>query len=367
MTLRQNKFIGFFTTIAWSLTIWILASILFGFVRVWGVESLPSFERVLPFHPFSLLFQMVILGITIGISFGIMDYILDQDRLKKLAYWKIILTKSIVQIFISIFSLSVLVFTNNQVDNVRLGLMNFIFSETSFLWIIYTGTFSFFIYFLQVMKTKIGGRILTNLILGKYHSPIVETRIFMFLDMKDSTSHAEKLGHIRFSTLIQDSLNDLTPAIIQHKVEVYQYVGDEAVLTWKLKDGFENANCLQVYYTFMSTLNSRKKYYKEKYGLVPFFKAGVHLGEVTVSEVGIIKREIAYHSDVLNTAARIQGKCNEFESELLISEATKNELNDQGHLNFKLIGEISLKGKQELVNIYKVNLSSSELSKKSLL
>jgi adenylate cyclase len=93
-----------------------------------------------------------------------------------------------------------------------------------------------------------------------------------------------------------------------------------------------------------------------KYGFVPFFKAGVHLGDVTVSEVGIVKREIAYHSDVLNTAARIQGKCNEFEAELLISEALKDKLEKQLFFNFTLIGGISLKGKHQLVNIYKVNL-----------
>jgi len=356
MTTQKRKLIGLFNTLSWSMGIWIFAAILFGLVRVWGVESLPSFERVLPFYPGQFLFQMVVLGLAIGISFALMDFMLDTSWLRKLAYWKIILIKSIAQIFISVFALSILVFANNEVDNVRLGLMSFIFSETSLLWIVYSGIFSFFIHFIQVMKTKIGDRMLTNLIMGKYHKPMVESRIFMFLDMKDSTTHAENLGHIRFSTLIQDSLNDLTTAIIQHKVEVYQYVGDEAVLTWKLNDGFDNANCLQVYYTYMNTLKSRKEYYENKYGFVPFFKAGVHLGDVTVSEVGVIKREIAYHSDVLNTAARIQGKCNEFKSELLISEELKNNLKDQQFFNYKHIGGISLKGKQQLVNIYKVDM-----------
>ena len=193
--------------------------------------------------------------------------------------------------------------------------------------------------------------------MGKYHNPRVESRIFMFLDMKDSTTHAENLGHIRFSSLIQDSLNDLTSAIIEHKVEVYQYVGDEAVLTWNMKNGFENANCLQVYYTFKQTLESRREYYEHAYGFVPFFKAGVHLGEVTVSEVGIIKREIAYHSDVLNTAARIQGKCNEFEAELLISDTLKVEMENNRYFSFEHIGGISLKGKQRLVNIFKVSIN----------
>ncbi len=357
MEQSKRKIIDFFTTLIWSLVIWVFAAYLFGFIRVWGVESLPSFERVVPFDPFLFAFQMMVLGIAIGIPFGIMDYLLDTVWLRKLAYWKIILLKSLAQILIAIFSLSMLVFSNNNTDDIKIGLMNFIFSKTSLLWIIYSGIVSLFIYFIQVIKTKIGDRILINLILGKYHSPRVESRIFMFLDMKDSTTHAENLGHIKFSSLIQDSLNDLTAAIIQHKVEVYQYVGDEAVLTWKMKDGFENANCLNAYYTFMNTLNNRKVYYEKNYGFVPFFKAGVHLGEVTVSEVGIIKREIAYHSDVLNTAARIQGKCNEFKSELLISEALKDNLTDEQFFNYEHIGGISLKGKQQLVNIYKVSLS----------
>lgn len=356
MLSAKRKIYKFLNRLSWSLVIWIFAAVLFGLIRVWGVESLPSFERVIPFNATTFMIQLMVLGFAVGIPFGIMDYALDTDRLRKLSYWKIIFIKSIVQLFIAIFALGALVFSNNYMDDIKLSLMSFIFSKTSIIWIIYTGIVSFFIYFLQVVKTKIGDRIMINLILGKYHNPMVETRIFMFLDMKDSTTHAESLGHIKFSSLIQDSLNDLTSAIIEHKVEVYQYVGDEAVLTWNLKDGFENANCLQVYYTFMNTLKSRKMYYENKFGFVPFFKAGVHLGEVTVSEVGIIKREIAYHSDVLNTAARIQGKCNEFKSELLISEKLKTDLEDQKFFHFEHIGGISLKGKQQLVNIYKVGL-----------
>jgi adenylate cyclase len=357
MVSGQKRISEFFKTIGWSLIFWIAAAILFGFIRVWGIDSLPTFERVLPFSPFQFAIQMLVLGSAIGIPFGIMDYAMDMNRLRKLSYWKLILIKSIIQLFIAVFSLSMLVLSSNYVDEIKLSMINFIFSETSLLWLVYSGIVSFLIYFLQVVKTKIGGRVLTNLILGKYHQPKVETRIFMFLDMKDSTTHAENLGHIKFSSLIQDSINDLTAAIIQHKVEVYQYVGDEAVLTWKLKDGFENANCIQAYYTFMNTLKSRTLYYENKYGFVPFFKAGVHLGDVTVSEVGIIKREIAYHSDVLNTAARIQGKCNEFEAEVLISEDLSEKLRDQKIFSFKHIGGISLKGKQQVVNIYRTSLN----------
>lgn len=352
----KRKVIQFLSKLSWSLIIWIFAAFLFGFIRVWGTGSLPAFERVLPFEPIYFSIQMMILGLAVGIPFGIMDFVLDINWIKKRPYWKIISIKVAIQVLIAMSSMAFLVLSNNTIDDFRISMMRFIFSETSLLWIVFTGIVSFFIYFLEVVKSKIGDRVMFNLIMGKYHNPRVENRIFMFLDMKDSTTHAENLGHIKFSSLIQDSLNDLTPAIIEHKVEVYQYVGDEAVLTWNLNNGFENANCLQVYYSFQKTLNDKKEYYENEYGFVPFFKAGVHLGDVTVSEVGIVKREIAYHSDVLNTAARIQGKCNEFEAELLISEALKDKLEQQLFFNFTLIGGISLKGKHQLVNIYNVNV-----------
>ena len=47
-----------------------------------------------------------------------------------------------------------------------------------------------------------------------------------------------------------------------------------------------------------------------KYGETPIFNAGMDAGVVTVTEIGDIKRDLAFHGDVLNTAARIQGLCN---------------------------------------------------------
>jgi adenylate cyclase len=43
----------------------------------------------------------------------------------------------------------------------------------------------------------------------------------MFLDLKGSTTHAERLGHVQFSELIQDCFIDLT-VVIDHQALVYQ-------------------------------------------------------------------------------------------------------------------------------------------------
>lgn len=63
----------------------------------------------------------------------------------------------------------------------------------------------------------------------------------------------------------------------------------------------------------------REKYI-DTYGLVPEFKAGIHCGKVTTGEIGVIKKEILFTGDVLNTSARIQGNCNPLGVNILISE-----------------------------------------------
>ncbi|MEM9400237.1 MAG: hypothetical protein AAF984_08505 [Verrucomicrobiota bacterium] len=52
----------------------------------------------------------------------------------------------------------------------------------------------------------------------------------------------------------------------------------------------------------------KTKKYLKKYGLVPSFKADIHLGAIMCHEVGDDKREIAYLSDATNTTAHIQNQ-----------------------------------------------------------
>ena len=84
----------------------------------------------------------------------------------------------------------------------------------------------------------------------------------------------------------------------------------------------------------------------------------MNAGIVTVAEVGKYKKEIAYHGDTINTAARIQGKCNELKQELLISESLKNELNTTDFV-FDKLGSIELKGKESHILLYAVHQTNS--------
>ncbi len=232
--------------------------------------------------------------------------------------------------------------------------IDFLFSAKVVMAFIYWGIACMSALFILQVSDKFGQGVLISFLLGKYHRPKEDDRIFMFMDLKSSTTYAEKLGHIKYSQFIQDCFFDITDVITKYDAKIYQYVGDEVVLSWSIKEGLEHGHCINSFFAYDTLIKSKRHYYKEKYGIIPEFKAGLHLGKVTVAEVGEIKKELAYHGDVLNTAARIQGKCNDFQKRLLISESMKIKLENQHLFDFSGIGDVSLKGKTKSLNLYEV-------------
>ena len=155
--------------------------------------------------------------------------------------------------------------------------------------------------FINQMNKKFGPGVLLPMLFGKYRNPQEEQRIFMFMDLKSSTSHAEKLGHIKYSALIRDSFIDINKVLVKHRAEVYQYVGDEIVVSWPQTNDLDGSTCVEFYFACQEQFNQRSEYYLEKYGIIPKFKAGLHQGIVTTVEVGDVKRDLAYHGDTIGT------------------------------------------------------------------
>ena len=223
---------------------------------------------------------------------------------------------------------------------------------------------TFIIWLFAVMATllalqvndKYGHGVFRSFLLGRYFHPKREERIFMFLDLRSSTTIAEKLGEVQYFNFIKEVFRDATPAIINAKGEIYQYVGDEIIISWKMEKGIESANCLKCFFDVQALMISRRDYYQKKYdGMMPEFKAGLHYGYVMAGEIGVVKRDIAYSGDVLNIASRIQAKCNELGVNILLSTPLIEKLNLEHKLfNPKKIGNIDLRGKQEKVVLFTV-------------
>ena len=197
------------------------------------------------------------------------------------------------------------------------------------------------------------------MLLGKYRNPQEEERILMFVDLKGSTKIAEQLGHQAYSKFIQDCFSDLNNVLRKYQADVYQYVGDEAVLSWTNQNGFRNNNCVNLFFAFKTKLAKREQYYLKHYNIIPHFKAGLHAGELMIAEVGTIKKELAFHGDVINTASRIQSLCNQFNAELLVSKSFLDKSFIALKYKANLIGDIELKGKKEKLELYEIRKPNS--------
>jgi adenylate cyclase len=128
-------------------------------------------------------------------------------------------------------------------------------------------------------------------------------------------------------------------------------VGDEVVIAWKYEDGIQQNHCINCFFDMKKAISDKSSRYMEQYGLVPGFKAGIHCGKVVAGEVGIIKRDITFSGDVLNTTSRIQGKCKEFNTDIIASEDLLNMLPLSGKYTTQVLGSIKLRGKENDVQL----------------
>ncbi|MFC1863085.1 adenylate/guanylate cyclase domain-containing protein [Thermodesulfobacteriota bacterium] len=355
---RRKKWKPFF----WYFGAWAIALILFDFIRQFGVGSMLKHPELDNFFLENLgisIFFIFIEAFIAALFYTKIAQFVFSPKFRRKSYFYIIANFSAIHLagFIAVtFVLIIVSIFLERPDHSFLEFtLNVITNKDLFVILIYSLFIGDILICATLITNRFGQGVLLNIMLGKYHRPQEQDRIFMFLDLKSSTSYAEKLGHIRYSEMIQDCFYDLTDSIDKHDVEIYQYVGDEAVLTWNVEKGLIDNNCIEAFYTFQEIIKRKKDYYIEKYGIVPEFKAGVNMGKVTVAEVGVIKREIAYHSDVLNTASRIQGKCNDFGHNILISGMLREQIKNTRGLVTDLMGNIILKGKKKTVDVYAVS------------
>ena len=217
---------------------------------------------------------------------------------------------------------------------------------------------SFFINFVRQLNRLLGPGTLVSLLVGRYHRPVAEDRIFMFLDLNDSTAIAAELGPLRFNDFKNDFFHDIAEPVLATRGRIYQYVGDEAVVTWTTERGLRQGNCLRCVFLVSERIHEQKDRYLARYGRVPEFKAGLHGGPVVTAEIGDIKKDIVHSGDTVNTAARVEAQCRPLERRVLVSEALLRRCQLPAELEVEDMGERELRGKAEAVRLYSVRTRS---------
>ena len=221
-------------------------------------------------------------------------------------------------------------------------------------------SFFFVVLFIEVMQiNQIMGRgTLGRFVMGYYHRPRLENRFFLFIDLIGSTHLAETLGPLTYQRFLNGVFQAVSDPISDHQGEIYQYVGDQMVVTWteaagagvRKGGGRKGAvRPLDCVFALKQTLADLAPAYLKEYREAPAIRAALHYGEVVVGEIGDAKRDIAFHGDVLNATARLEGVAREYQGFFIASAVALDRLSGPGGwpsgYDYRRLGPLPLRGK----------------------
>lgn len=270
-------------------------------------------------------------GISIGVIGGILVSFIEIFVFKidsrRWSFIVLLLLKTIIYfLLLTILIVSVMCFTRSIENNTGYieyfygsQFQTFLFHGHFKIILIYCFIMILIINFTRQINRKIGPGVLINIVLGKYHKPKEEERIFAFIDLKQSTQIAESLGALKFHKLLREFFYDISVPILVTKGEIYRYVGDEIVVSWNMKKGIEDANCIRSYFLMKKYVKNQREKYMQVFGFVPDFHAAFHSGKVIRGEIGDIKSQLVFHGETMFIASEIEKECSPIGHDILIS------------------------------------------------
>jgi len=301
-----------------------------------------------------ILAYAISLSLFHGLVLGIVDYFIDKLLFVTNSIGRIVVLHVIISLLVFFITFLVV----RDYTSARFSPEGS-FSETTWRYLFYVlfVQYSFGSLLVALSRQtfrKYGRDVFVPLLLGVYRQPREENKIFMFLDLKASTTVAEKLGHVTYSRMVQQFMIDVNKCMAGYGGNIYQYVGDEVIVTWTTSK--KNAMlCLGFFFACQNAIHKQAKLYRERYGMVPAFKAGIDCGTVTAVEIGDIKRDIAYHGDTVNTASRLQNLCNTVGKSILMSSDVYELLSPGADQDVHHVGCFQLKGKEQMMELYSVH------------
>ncbi len=190
----------------------------------------------------------------------------------------------------------------------------------------------------------LGRGVLLSFLLGRYHTPREETRIFLLIDLVGSTAAAERLGNLQFYTFINRFVQTVCTAIQQHDGRIYAYVGDAVIAEWSSGRGTAKARCVRAVQSAADLVRRYEVDFVREFGLSPRFRAVLHVGPVVAGEMGGAKREIVLMGDTLNVASRIEAHAKALGETVVASQALIDMLTLPPEITARRLDDADLRG-----------------------
>lgn len=201
----------------------------------------------------------------------------------------------------------------------------------------------------------VGDRAMRDIVRGRYRRPRREERFFLFIDIVGSTPVAERLGPLAAHRYLDRVFEVASDPIDDWHGDVYQYVGDEMVVTWTLAEGRPQARPLGCLFAIETALKQAASQFQREFGTAPRLRAALHAGEVVTGETGGSRRAIVFHGDVMNTTSRIENATRELDRPFLASEDALSRIDAKGGYRCDDLGPQQLRGRERQVRLYAVS------------
>jgi len=192
---------------------------------------------------------------------------------------------------------------------------------------------------------SLGKETLSDVKLGDQVEKLVTV---LFTDIRDFTTLSENMTPEQNFHFVSSFNARLGPIIRSNNGFINQYLGDSIMAIFP-EDPADALNAAVNMQKAVHELNEERK----QQGLVPI-KAGIgmHTGTLIMGITGDEYRmDAATISDTVNTAARIESLTKYYRSPLLLSDHTLNHLNGNSNFHFRHLGNVKLKGKNNLLTI----------------
>lgn len=288
--------------------------------------------------------------ITVGMVSFEVSWAVDliPRRWKEASFLMILVTRSLVWLAIIVIGISVplLAFNEAELKDLR--------EPTVALSVGVSFVAALVINFIGQVNRLLGRGVLVRLILGRYHRPREENRIFLFIDLRGSTQITEQLGNLRYHGFLKRFIGDVTTSAMRFGAEVHRYVGDEIILTWKERRGLKDAACVRSVFAMADAFEQGSDEYMHEFGVVPSTWASLHIGPVVTGEIGNFKHEIVYLGDTLNTSARIEQACRQFQRPFLASASLVDALQLPSDLEAESLGPVELRGVNDPIELFAI-------------
>lgn len=182
-----------------------------------------------------------------------------------------------------------------------------------------------------------------------------QTITILFSDIKNFTTISESTSPQKLMTYLSDYFQSMTEAVIQHEGTLDKYIGDAIMAIWNApsKDVEHAFHACETAKSMQKRLESLNKRHKNE-GFPEFnIRIGIHTGEAIVGNVGSEDRlNYTALGDTVNLASRLESISKNYNTQIIVSHATFNQVSEKFH--FRFLDEVTVRGKQESIAIYEL-------------